>query len=73
MKREKKETLSEPLFSPLVDSIPDRLGGVNRNTAYGQYDIAMVIGLINFLALRLLTPVKQAIDEKAEASPGDEA
>lgn len=47
-------------------------GALGAAAAYGQYDIALVIGLINFLALRLLTPVKQAIDEKAEASPGDE-
>lgn len=39
-------------------------GALGAAAAYQRYDIALLIGVINFLVLRLLTPVKNSIDTK---------
>lgn len=41
-------------------------GALGAAAAFGSYDIALLIGLINFAVLRLLTPVKKKIDSNIE-------
>ncbi len=38
-------------------------GALGASAAYGRYDLALLIGIINFVVLRWLTPVKHHVDE----------
>jgi putative Mg2+ transporter-C (MgtC) family protein len=37
-------------------------GVIGATVAFGQYEIAVLVSLVNFLTLRLLTPLEKAID-----------
>lgn len=41
-------------------------GAIGAAAAYGNYEVGLIISLINLLILRLLTPFKRPIDERSE-------
>lgn len=38
-------------------------GVIGATVAFGQYEIAVLVGIVNFLTLRFLTPIEEAIDK----------
>lgn len=49
-------------------------GALGGCVAYGLYDIAIVLSVVNYLILRVLTPLGQAMGQadQERAAPGDE-
>ena len=45
-------------------------GAIGAAIAYGRYELAIILSLINFLTLRLLSPWKREHDEGDGAAPG---
>jgi putative Mg2+ transporter-C (MgtC) family protein len=41
-------------------------GALGIAVAYGRYDIAVIISLVNYLTLRILTPLKERLDNDDE-------
>lgn len=48
-------------------------GALGAAAAFGRYDIALIIGLLNFLVLRLLTPLKEIVDTEEREKEEEEA
>lgn len=44
-------------------------GAVGAAVAFGYLDVAILIAALNFIVLRLLTPLKKEVSEKEEAVP----
>ena len=39
-------------------------GAIGASVAYGRYELAIVLAVVNFVTLRWLTPVKQVVDDR---------
>jgi putative Mg2+ transporter-C (MgtC) family protein len=46
-------------------------GVIGATVAFGQYEIAVLVSIVNFLTLRFLTPIEEAIDNDRKP-PADE-
>jgi putative Mg2+ transporter-C (MgtC) family protein len=42
------------------------MGSVGAAVAYGYYDIALMISLMNYLVFRLLTPIRRKLDHTSD-------
>jgi putative Mg2+ transporter-C (MgtC) family protein len=42
------------------------MGSVGAAVAYGYYDIALVISLMNYLVFRLLTPIRHRLEHTGD-------
>jgi putative Mg2+ transporter-C (MgtC) family protein len=48
------------------------VAAVGASTAYGQYDIAIILTLVTFLSLRFMGPIKMFEQERSKAVEGRE-
>ncbi len=47
-------------------------GVIGATVGFGHYEIAVLVSIVNFLTLRLLTPLEQAIDDDRNPQPEKE-
>ena len=45
-------------------------GAIGAAVAVGRYDVAVVLALLNLLTLRVLTPIKERLDRRADEEHG---
>lgn len=47
-------------------------GGMGAAVAYGQYEIAIIVSLVNFLTFRLLTPIERWLEKRGPDEDHDD-